>query len=304
MDDDYESQEDGEAEDEDDNVLPDEEENESPPSAAQAPAPPFPPTGVGFVVLQAQEVAACLLNSASVLDAKHPKLDEPVAPLADLANENVLNVIVENGGRNRDESLERILKTKKPILMGVLAEDTNVTAKFLRFNGTTFTEFSFFSPLAIFRMTIEMVEASQLRSRIAEIQKICNENHSNSSNGNENLLNDCALHVQNRVQQIVSEFSGPTLLGIEDLDAYLEHLKEELKKVEVETTNVANEIELLATTHKDDSILLKAKLEEMECSLDYIATNDHKKTAEATEGIDSPMLVSYISHDWPNISED
>ncbi|KAJ1404590.1 hypothetical protein SESBI_26466 [Sesbania bispinosa] len=129
-----------------------------------------------------------------------------------------------------------------------------------------------------------MVEASQLRSRIAEIQRICNDDDSNSSDGNDNLLNDCALHVQNRVQQIVSEFSDPTLLGIEDIDAYLEHVKEELNKVEVETTNLANEIELLATTHKDVYSFAHS----------YGVLD--QKTAEATEGIDSPMLVDDCSN--------
>nr|AFK42734.1 unknown [Lotus japonicus] len=138
-------------------------------------------------------------------------------------------------------------------------------------------------------MAAEMVEASELRSRIAEIRKICNgDDESNPLDGH-NLLKDCALHVQSRVQQIASQFSDFHSLGIQDLDAYLEHLKEEFNKVEVETTHVATEIELLATTHKDESILLEAKLEELECCLDY-ASKD-QKTSEATEGFDSPMLA-------------
>ncbi|KAJ1400792.1 TonB-dependent receptor [Sesbania bispinosa] len=150
----------------------------------RAPAPPSGPTGVGFAVPRTQEVAACLLNGASVLDAKHPKLDERVALLADLANENVVNMIAEGGaipvaaefgvlrknhaaarngrvdlkttleclqkvlvqtppigeggGRKRDRGSERILKTKKSILIGVLPEDTNLAAKFLQLHGTTF----------------------------------------------------------------------------------------------------------------------------------------------------------------------
>ncbi|KAJ1391837.1 Protein kinase domain [Sesbania bispinosa] len=80
----------------------------------------FAPTGVGFVVPFVQEDTACLLNGASVLDAKHPKLDERVELFANLIIENVVNV----------------------------------------------------------------VETSQLRSRIAGIQKMCNDDDSNSSDGN------------------------------------------------------------------------------------------------------------------------
>ncbi|KAJ1415765.1 Protein kinase domain [Sesbania bispinosa] len=80
----------------------------------------FAPTGVRFVVPFVQEDTACLLNGASVLDAKHPKLDERVELLANLIIENVVNV----------------------------------------------------------------VETSQLRSRIAGIQKMCNDEDSNSSDGN------------------------------------------------------------------------------------------------------------------------
>ncbi|XP_061369139.1 uncharacterized protein LOC133312022 isoform X2 [Gastrolobium bilobum] len=141
-------------------------------------------------------------------------------------------------------------------------------------------------------MAREMVEASALRSQMAEIQKICNDDELNPLDGH-NLLNDCALHVESRVEQIVSEFSDLAFLGIQDSDAYLEHLKEELNKVEVETTHVANQIDLLAKTHNDHRITLGAKLEELECSLDYITS---KKTSEATEGSDSPMLADDCSN--------
>ncbi|PNX56448.1 hypothetical protein L195_g049887, partial [Trifolium pratense] len=50
-----------------------------------------------------------------------------------------------------------------------------------------------------------------------------------------------------------------------------EYLTKELNDVKVESTNVATEIEYLARTRKDDSINLEAKLEELECSLQYIA---------------------------------
>lgn len=130
------------------------------------------------------------------------------------------------------------------------------------------------------------------------------------------------------MQQIVSEFSDLASLGIQDFgnpinssfmqfllcyhnfnllvallsDAYIDLLENELNKVQVETTDVANEIQHLVKTQKDgqchslthfsfvshnrhgsihqiivflfspDSILLEARLEELECSIQYITS--------------------------------
>ncbi|TKY47831.1 hypothetical protein E2542_SST29892 [Spatholobus suberectus] len=134
-----------------------------------------------------------------------------------------------------------------------------------------------------------------LPSRISEIQKLCNTNDNDDEFNNleldaHDLPNHCALHLESTVQQIVSDFPS---LGIQDAD--LHHLKEELKNLNLETAHVANQIQLLAKSHNDDCILLEAKLEEMECSLDYITSKD-QNTAEATEGIDSPMLEDDCSN--------
>ncbi|KAK7331460.1 hypothetical protein VNO77_25685 [Canavalia gladiata] len=134
----------------------------------------------------------------------------------------------------------------------------------------------------------EMGEASELRSRIAEIQKLCNDDPL-ELDGND-LLDQCALHLQARVEQIVSEFPD---VGIQD--GYLQILNDELNNVELQTTHVANEIQLLAKTQKDDCILLEAKLAEIQCSLDYITSED-QNTAEATQDIDSPMLADDCSN--------
>ncbi|XP_014618982.1 uncharacterized protein [Glycine max] len=120
-----------------------------------------------------------------------------------------------------------------------------------------------------------MVESGELRSRIAEIQKLCNAN-------DDELDNDSALlHFKTALQQIDSDFSS-----MEIQDAYLHHLKEELNNLHLETAQVTNQIHLLSKTHNDDCILLEAKLGEIDCSLDYNVTS--KNTAE---GIDSPMLA-------------
>ncbi|XP_027337591.1 cation/H(+) antiporter 4-like [Abrus precatorius] len=136
------------------------------------------------------------------------------------------------------------------------------------------------------RSRASILVVQQQLSRIAEIQKLCNDDELDGHD----LLNQCALHVQDRVQQIVSEFPDLSSFEIQNFDAYLQILKDELRNVELETTLVANDIELLSKTHRDDYILLEAKLEEIECSLDYITSKD-PTTAEATEGTDSPMLA-------------
>ncbi|KAK7317156.1 hypothetical protein RJT34_01144 [Clitoria ternatea] len=132
------------------------------------------------------------------------------------------------------------------------------------------------------------MEATELRSRIAEFQELCNDDVLDG----DDFLNDCALHVQDTVQQIVSDFPD---LGIQDFDTCLHHLKEQLNIAELETTRATNEIQLLAQTHKNDCILLEAKLEEIECSLDYI-TSKHLKPPEATQGTHSPVPLDDSSN--------
>lgn len=134
-----------------------------------------------------------------------------------------------------------------------------------------------------------MAEASELRSRISQIHKFIQEEEESNPSDSQDLLHECALHVQNTVEQIVSEFSDLSSLQNPDFDAYIEHLEKELNNVQVESTNVAKEIENLAKTRNDDSILLEAKLEELECSLNHI-TSEEQINAEANEGISS-MLV-------------
>lgn len=48
--------------------------------------------------------------------------------------------------------------------------------------------------------------------------------------------------------------------GICDADAYLEHLKEELKTVEAESSKISNEIETLTRTQVEGEIFLLTKV--------------------------------------------
>ncbi|KAE8076290.1 hypothetical protein FH972_014952 [Carpinus fangiana] len=99
-----------------------------------------------------------------------------------------------------------------------------------------------------------------------------------SPSDSEKLLTDCALDLESRVKQIVSECSDVSFLGVDDLDAYLACLKEELNVVEAESTEFSNEIEVLTRTNVEDSIRLETDLEGLECALDFISSQGLKKT--------------------------
>ncbi|KAK2389150.1 RNA-directed DNA polymerase (reverse transcriptase)-related family protein [Trifolium repens] len=147
-----------------------------------------------------------------------------------------------------------------------------------------------------------MAEANNLRSRISQIHNFIKDEEESNPSDSQDLLRDCAIHVQNTVQQIVSEFSDIDSLQNHDFDAYVEYLKKELNEVEVESANVATEIEHLAKTRKDDSIHLEAKLEELECSLQYIISEE-QMTVEANEGIVSRMLEDTVMNLDENLEQ-
>ncbi|CAJ1848913.1 unnamed protein product [Sphenostylis stenocarpa] len=126
--------------------------------------------------------------------------------------------------------------------------------------------------------------------RIAQIQKLCNVEH--EFNPLElDTPNHCALHLQNTLQQIVSDFPS-----FEIQDAYIHHLQEEFDNVHLQTVQVANQIDLLARIYNDDSIILEAKLEELEFSLHCIPPKDQKNTSDANEDIDSSKLADVCAN--------
>ncbi|KAH9649797.1 reverse transcriptase domain-containing protein [Citrus sinensis] len=90
-----------------------------------------------------------------------------------------------------------------------------------------------------------------------------------------------------KVKEIITEYADVSFLGIEDLgdgicdaDAYLEHLKEELKTVEAESSKISNEIETLTRTQVEDSNRLESDLEELNCALDLIASEGSQNAKE------------------------
>ncbi|XP_038897565.1 uncharacterized protein LOC120085576 isoform X2 [Benincasa hispida] len=121
------------------------------------------------------------------------------------------------------------------------------------------------------------LDLQSVRSELEELQRSLEENeaYTPDSLGSEKLLKECALHLESRLQQILSEYSNvDSFLGIDDLDAYVEHMKEELVAVEAESSKISNEIEVLKRTNIEDSNKLKMDLEVLKLSLDRFTSQD------------------------------
>lgn len=136
--------------------------------------------------------------------------------------------------------------------------------------------------------TQESLNLNTIRSRINELEEIyrdCNAysfSEINSSDSDE-LMKDSAHQLVSKVSQTVTEYSDFSFLGIEDLDAYLAHLKEELDAAEAESAKISNEIELLNRTCMEDSSELENDLEWMKCSLDLISSQRDREKEKGDE---------------------
>ncbi|KAH9649794.1 reverse transcriptase domain-containing protein [Citrus sinensis] len=132
------------------------------------------------------------------------------------------------------------------------------------------------SPLDLHSLCSEVKE-------LMEIQRSGIEDEPNTvSSDSENLLKEYAHDFEaiSKVKEIITEYADVSFLGIEDLDAYLEHLKEELKTVEAESSKISNEIETLTRTQVEDSNRLESDLEELNCALDLIASEGSQNAKE------------------------
>ncbi|XP_061959970.1 uncharacterized protein LOC133680936 isoform X2 [Populus nigra] len=133
--------------------------------------------------------------------------------------------------------------------------------------------------------TQESLNLNTIRSRINELEEIyrdCNADsfsEINSSDSDE-LMKDSAHQLVSKVSQTVTEYSDFSFLGIEDLDAYLAHLKEELDAAEAESAKISNEIELLNRTYSSE---LENDLEWMKCSLDLISSQRDREKEKGDE---------------------
>ncbi|KAL9408757.1 hypothetical protein AB3S75_047190 [Citrus x aurantiifolia] len=129
------------------------------------------------------------------------------------------------------------------------------------------------------------LDLHSLRSEVKEMMEIHRsgiEDEPNTvSSDSENLLKEYAHDFESKVKEIITEYADVSFLGIEDLDAYLEHLKEELKTVEAESSKISNEIETLTRTQVEDSDRLESDLEELNCALDLIVSENAKEDRQA-----------------------
>ncbi|OMO88577.1 hypothetical protein COLO4_20197 [Corchorus olitorius] len=122
----------------------------------------------------------------------------------------------------------------------------------------------------------EPLDLQSIRSRVNELIEIHSSNkdeHESESLLNpdsEKLLQDCTLPFESKVKEIIDEYSDVGFLGIEDLDKYLAHLKEELNQVEAESAKISNEIEDLSRNQIEESDILEGNLEVLKCALDSI----------------------------------
>lgn len=128
------------------------------------------------------------------------------------------------------------------------------------------------------------LDLHSLRSEVKELMEIhrsgIEDEPDTVSSDSEILLKEYAHDFESKVKEIITEYADVSFLGIEDLDAYLEHLKEELKTVEAESSKISNEIETLTRTQVEDSNRLESDLEELNCALDLIASEGSQNAKE------------------------
>ncbi|KAH9680715.1 reverse transcriptase domain-containing protein [Citrus sinensis] len=135
------------------------------------------------------------------------------------------------------------------------------------------------------------LDLHSLRSEVKELMEIHRsgiEDEPNTvSSDSENLLKEYAHDFEaiSKVKEIITEYADVSFLGIEDLDAYLEHLKEELKTVEAESSKISNEIETLTRTQVEDSDRLESDLEELNCAIDLIVSEGSQNAKEDRQAV-------------------
>ncbi|KAJ9153991.1 hypothetical protein P3X46_027372 [Hevea brasiliensis] len=126
----------------------------------------------------------------------------------------------------------------------------------------------------------EPLDLDTFRSELRELEEIYSNCNEMSPSDSDQLLKDCALQIESKVEQIMTECSDFSFLGIEDLDAFVEHLKEELNTAEAESTKISSEIEVLTRNHVEDFTQLESDIELLKCSLDIISSQDAEKRKE------------------------
>ncbi|XP_058203899.1 uncharacterized protein LOC131318103 isoform X2 [Rhododendron vialii] len=151
----------------------------------------------------------------------------------------------------------------------------------------------------------ETLDLDAIRSRITELREIYGSSNDvpeeMTLSDSEELLKDCALQLTSKINQVLSEYSDDGALAVDDLDAYLGQLKEDLNSVEVQNAKISSEIEDLMETYVEDSHRLESELEGLYCSLDSIASQGIEKV-KADGRADCPAHgegeLSYAKEDY------
>ncbi|KAG5560689.1 hypothetical protein RHGRI_003876 [Rhododendron griersonianum] len=138
------------------------------------------------------------------------------------------------------------------------------------------------------------IRIATFKCRITELREIYGSSNDvpeeMTPSGSEELLKDCALQLTSKINQVLSEYSDVGALAVDDFDAYLGQLKEDLNSVEVQNAKISSEIEDLMETYVEGgnySHRLESELEGLYCSLDSIASQGIEKV-KADGCVDCP----------------
>lgn len=134
-----------------------------------------------------------------------------------------------------------------------------------------------------------------LRSRILELRDVLKSSDDVpdlSSSDLEKFLNDCALHLESKINQILSDTSDIDLLADGDLDEVVGDLKNELSSLESEKEKVSMEIEELSRRYVEESGKLEGEIEGLCCSLDLLDSQGNCHAFCYREGEDQENLIS------------
>ncbi|KAJ4969036.1 hypothetical protein NE237_015737 [Protea cynaroides] len=127
----------------------------------------------------------------------------------------------------------------------------------------------------------QSLDIETIRSRVKELSEIHRSCKGLSDLSpppeSEKLMEDCVLHLGNAMKQITAELLVFDSLGPEELDAYLEKAKEELKMVEAENAKISNEIEVLTKTYAEESTQMESDLDGLNNSLEFIEMQGPQK---------------------------
>ncbi|CAO2831362.1 unnamed protein product [Amaranthus hypochondriacus] len=101
-----------------------------------------------------------------------------------------------------------------------------------------------------------------LRSRICDISNFLSNSRANSADEH-TLLQDCFQAIQTDFNQIVAHHSDVASFNDQDLDAYMDRLRDEMRKAEADTASLSDEIDSLRKLYVEGSCQLEANLESL-----------------------------------------